>query len=227
MMMSDIVTSLDPVTQDSVTSEVAIPSEWVLRFIKVGLNAEQLETVFEAMKSMKLLGYHPAAPNRVHPSDKKRVQARIRKRNQRDRERDAARDSVTEPSPLDPPAPSPEPQPHPPIIPPPLEGHGEERPNVEKRKPPSLFGDSDLPKPTKTGTRLPDDWMPTEDDCQVGLDLGLTSDELEFKVFPEFKDHWRGVPGAKGRKLDWHSTFRNSIRMVAARIIRDRPRVRS
>ena len=36
----------------------------------------------------------------------------------------------------------------------------------------------------------------------------LNPDEL----FAEFGDYWRGVPGAKGCKLDWDATWRNRVR---------------
>jgi len=36
----------------------------------------------------------------------------------------------------------------------------------------------------------------------------------------EFVDYWHGVPGAKGRKLDWPATFRNRLRELKARTAR-------
>ena len=36
-------------------------------------------------------------------------------------------------------------------------------------------------------------------------------------ITAEFVDYWRGVPGAKGVKLDWVATWRNQIRRVAER----------
>jgi hypothetical protein len=32
-----------------------------------------------------------------------------------------------------------------------------------------------------------------------------------------FVDYWRGVPGARGRKLDWPATWRNRLRDVSGR----------
>lgn len=43
----------------------------------------------------------------------------------------------------------------------------------------------------------------------------------------EFEDYWKGVPGAKGRKLDWESTWRNRMREVAARSSKWTPRVQA
>lgn len=63
------------------------------------------------------------------------------------------------------------------------------------------------------GYRLPEDWAPSRDDCEFAQDLGLRPDE----VAAEFRDYWNSVPGAKGRKLDWSGTFRNSCRMQAKR----------
>lgn len=31
-------------------------------------------------------------------------------------------------------------------------------------------------------------------------------------ITAEFVDYWRGVPGAKGTKLDWEATWRNRMR---------------
>jgi len=63
------------------------------------------------------------------------------------------------------------------------------------------------------GHRLPEDWAPSRADCAFAAELGLDADE----VAAEFRDYWNGVPGARGRKLDWSATFRNSVRMQAKR----------
>lgn len=60
-----------------------------------------------------------------------------------------------------------------------------------------------------TGSRfaladLPDEWR--EFCLQKRPDLN--PDEL----FSEFKDFWAGVPGQRGRKLDWLATWRNRVR---------------
>lgn len=63
----------------------------------------------------------------------------------------------------------------------------------------------------RTGARLPDDWMPSADDRAFAEQLGLNPDT----VAPSFKDYWRGVAGAKGRKADWPGTWRNWCRREA------------
>lgn len=62
----------------------------------------------------------------------------------------------------------------------------------------------------KRGTRLPDDWTPSDDlkrwtseDCP-GLNGPVTA--------AKFRDYWHGVAGAKGVKLDWDATWRNWCR---------------
>lgn len=63
------------------------------------------------------------------------------------------------------------------------------------------------------GHRLPDDWAPDDDLKALAAGLGLDVG----RVLAEFRDYWRAVPGAKGRKLDWPATFRNRCRELAER----------
>lgn len=64
------------------------------------------------------------------------------------------------------------------------------------------------------GSRLPDDWRPSEELFSFGISEGLSWAEVSA-VSDEFRDYWRGVPGARGTKLDWPATFRNRLREVA------------
>lgn len=63
------------------------------------------------------------------------------------------------------------------------------------------------------GTRLPDGWQPSPEAVQFARDLNLNPDS----VTAEFVDYWRGVPGQRGRKIDWDATYRNRCRDIAAR----------
>lgn len=62
----------------------------------------------------------------------------------------------------------------------------------------------------RKGSRLPDGWTPSmelqEWSKRKRPDLNVS------EVVEEFRDYWRGVPGSRGRKLDWDATFRNRIR---------------
>lgn len=69
-------------------------------------------------------------------------------------------------------------------------------------------------KPKENPTRLEPDWMPSEDDCQIGIDLGLTPAQIEDQHM-RFQDYWIARPGAGGTKLNWGSTFRNWLRKAA------------
>jgi hypothetical protein len=68
---------------------------------------------------------------------------------------------------------------------------------------------------SRRGTRLPDDWRPSTEVVEWAKQhfpgIGLRA------IYDEFMDHWRSVPGAKGRHLDWNATFRNRVRAVAGR----------
>lgn len=65
-------------------------------------------------------------------------------------------------------------------------------------------------KTTATASRLPADWIPSDDDIKFceserkDLNPGVVADR--------FRDYWIAQPGAKGRKLDWPATWRNWVR---------------
>jgi uncharacterized protein YdaU (DUF1376 family) len=63
----------------------------------------------------------------------------------------------------------------------------------------------------RTGARLPEDWDLDETLASFAANLGLDP----AKVAASFKDYWRGVAGAKGRKADWPGTWRNWCRREA------------
>lgn len=67
----------------------------------------------------------------------------------------------------------------------------------------------------KRGCRLPEDWTPSP------ATLAWAAEQLPAvdpaSALDEFRDYWRAVPGAKGRKLDWDATFRNRLRELAER----------
>ncbi len=63
------------------------------------------------------------------------------------------------------------------------------------------------------GTRLADDWQPSEKTEKFVRELGLDPAALR----DEFVDFWSAVPGSRGLKLDWDKTFKNRARDVAGR----------
>lgn len=72
---------------------------------------------------------------------------------------------------------------------------------------------SPLPKQERaspTGSRLPDDWAPTDADIEFAE---RERPDIDWRAeAPKFADHWRAQPGQKGRKSDWPATWRNWIR---------------
>lgn len=59
-------------------------------------------------------------------------------------------------------------------------------------------------------TRLPEDWMPSDEDVQF---CRKTRPDLDpFVVADGFRDYWIAVPGVKGKKASWPATWRNWIR---------------
>lgn len=63
------------------------------------------------------------------------------------------------------------------------------------------------------GTRIPEDWQPRDEDREFARSLGLDPDKLR----DEFVDYWIAIPGSRGAKLNWFSTYRNRAREVAGR----------
>jgi len=74
--------------------------------------------------------------------------------------------------------------------------------------------DTSVSGASRSGTRLPDDWEPSADERAFAEQLGLNA----TTVAASFRDYWRGIPGAKGRKADWPGTWRNWCRREAERI---------
>jgi hypothetical protein len=69
------------------------------------------------------------------------------------------------------------------------------------------------------GSRLPDDWQP---DIDAAMALGLGR-EGALQQADRFRDYWRGIPGAKGRKSDWSATWRNWCRRTVENLPSPRP----
>jgi uncharacterized protein YdaU (DUF1376 family) len=63
--------------------------------------------------------------------------------------------------------------------------------------------------PSVRGCRIPDDF-PTAD--AVAWCMAERPDLQADVVREKFRDYWLGVPGQRGRKLDWPATWRNFVR---------------
>ena len=73
--------------------------------------------------------------------------------------------------------------------------------------PPSLTPPSSVRASTR-GTRLPNDWAPTDEDRMFAADL-LPFWETEID---KFRDYWLAKTGANATKKDWSATWRNWCR---------------
>ena len=67
-----------------------------------------------------------------------------------------------------------------------------------------------LLKPLLNSYRLPDDWQPKENDILL-MREHFPSIDLKLETHA-FRDYWRSVAGARGKKADWDATWRNWIR---------------
>jgi|SRR5882724_3996370 len=67
----------------------------------------------------------------------------------------------------------------------------------------------------KQGTRMPEDFQPNE---AVQEWAAKEAGRVDLRIaLDEFRDYWRAIPGARGRKLDWDATFRNRLRELESR----------
>lgn len=80
----------------------------------------------------------------------------------------------------------------------------------------SLRSDICTPKRADRGSRLTEDWSLPSDWWQAAADIGLTATQIDEQA-ARFRDYWRAVPGAKGRKSDWLATWRNWCRTARDR----------
>lgn len=64
--------------------------------------------------------------------------------------------------------------------------------------------------PRKRGTRLPDEFIPSESSRQTILAENPSIDMR--REHSKFVDHWTAQPGQRGVKLDWDATWRNWMR---------------
>ena len=65
----------------------------------------------------------------------------------------------------------------------------------------------------KTASRIPDDWVPTEEDFRKGREKGFSDEEIR-ELADEFRDYWSSRPN-DAKRVNWSGSFRNRIRMVA------------
>lgn len=73
------------------------------------------------------------------------------------------------------------------------------------------------------GTRLPEDWQPTQALADFARDQGLDPEETRER----FRDYWIAQPSQRGCKLDWEATWRNWCRNNSGRFNGSRQGIRS
>lgn len=61
------------------------------------------------------------------------------------------------------------------------------------------------------GTRIPEDWKPTEDDNRYARELGFGDADLSEALL-EFRNYWGAESGQRARKVDWSLTWRNRLK---------------
>jgi len=62
----------------------------------------------------------------------------------------------------------------------------------------------------KRGTRLPDDWQPSEQCVAYAVGRGIARDRVSIEA-EKFKNYWTAKTGASATKRDWPATWRNWV----------------
>jgi len=75
------------------------------------------------------------------------------------------------------------------------------------------------PRADTRGTRLPDDFC-LNSSMREWAALNTPHVTLDVAL-AEFCDYWRGIPGQRGKKLDWPATWRNRMRELEGRARRN------
>lgn len=86
---------------------------------------------------------------------------------------------------------------------------GEPIPDIKPSIKPDKL-DTNVSMQNKRGTRLKDDWQPSQADLQHAFKKGLTDDTTREQA-ERFRDYWISKAGAGGVKLDWAATWRTWI----------------
>ena len=62
----------------------------------------------------------------------------------------------------------------------------------------------------RKGTRLPENWQPSEPCIAYAIDRGMTRDRVAIEA-EKFKNYWTAKSGAGATKRDWSATWSNWI----------------
>lgn len=78
------------------------------------------------------------------------------------------------------------------------------------QSPPSPSGKTP-PRGSAAGSRLSEDWTPSEENIEYAISKGLDRNEIN-RIAEDFADHWISKPGKDGRKANWDRTWQKWIR---------------
>ena len=62
----------------------------------------------------------------------------------------------------------------------------------------------------RTGTRLPEDWQPSERCIAYALDRGISRARISIEA-EKFRNYWIAKSGRDATKRDWSATWRNQF----------------
>lgn len=68
----------------------------------------------------------------------------------------------------------------------------------------------DEPNVTKRGTRLADEWQPSERCIAYAFDHGMSRERIAIEA-EKFKNYWTAKSGAGATKLNWEATWANWV----------------
>ena len=99
----------------------------------------------------------------------------------------------------------------------------EPEPEPEKRD--TIVSPKNGADPVKS--KLPEGWVPDDTDREYALSMNLTEDDIQ-EIADDFHAYWRDRTDAGGKKSErgWRQTWRNRVRDVAPKFIRNRSMAR-
>ncbi len=90
------------------------------------------------------------------------------------------------------------------------------KPDIKPDVKPLKKEDTYVSSKEKRGSRISENWKPSQDDYNQALSMGLSVEQVDNEA-NKFRDYWIAKAGSGGVKLNWSATWRNWCRTAKSR----------